>query len=326
MNPGDLSWEGFEGLGECSIYERSAANEVVDRIGDAEAAITNKVVIDRSIIERSPNLRYIGVTATGFNIVDVEAAREKEITVTNVPAYGSASVAQMTFALLLELTNHVGHHAETVRDGRWTRSSDFCYWDYPLVELSGKTMGIIGFGRIGQEVGRIARAFGMRVLARRREERTEVRGQKPEVKGQRAEVRGRDEQSDYAVIGLEELLSASDVVSLHCPLTPETKGMINRERLGMMKRSAFLLNTSRGPLMVEEDLADALQAERIAGAGLDVLAVEPPLEMNPLLKAPNCLITPHIAWATREARSRLMKMAVENLGAFIAGKPQNVVS
>jgi glycerate dehydrogenase len=305
LNPGDLSWEALKALGDCSIYERARPEEVARHIGDSEVAITNKIPVDRAIIQRCPNLRYIGVTATGFNIVDVDAARERKIVVANVPAYGTASVAQMTFALLLELTNHAGHHSQTVRDGRWTRSPDFCYWDFPLVELSGKTMGIVGYGRIGQEVGKLARAFGMSILVNQRRP-----GATP----------------DAMAVGLEELLRQSDVISLHCPLIPETKGMINRTRLALMKKSAFLLNTSRGQLIAEQDLADALQQEKIAGAGLDVLAVEPPLETNPLLKAPNCFLTPHISWASREARTRLMNVTVENLKAWIAGKPRNVVS
>jgi glycerate dehydrogenase len=310
LNPGDLSWAGLKALGECSIYEHSSPGEVAPRLRDAEVAITNKTVIDRPIIEQTPGLRYIGVTATGFNIVDVEAARSRNIVVTNVPAYGTRSVAQMTWALLLELANHVGHHAETVREGRWTASRDFCYWDYPLVELSGKNFGVIGYGRIGQEAAKIARAFGMDVLALKRSGKAGVSAENGEVR----------------FLSLDELLAQSDVVSLHCPLTPETRGLINRERLDLMKRSAFLLNTSRGPLIVEQDLADALQQERIAGAGLDVLAVEPPVHSNPLLKAPNCLVTPHISWATREARQRLMNMTVENLKGWLAGKAQNVVS
>jgi glycerate dehydrogenase len=252
-------------------------------------------------------LRYIGVTATGYNIVDVGAARDRNITVTNVPAYGTASVAQMTFALLLELCHRTGHHAQTVSDGRWAKSSDFCYWDYPLVELDGLIMGIIGLGRIGQTVAPLAQAFGMKVVATGRS--------KP-----------KDLPASIVWFDLETLLRTSDVVSLHCPLTPETKHMIDAERLKLMKPAAFLLNTSRGPLIDEAALAAALQTGQIAGAGLDVLSVEPPTADNPLYQAPNCFITPHISWATRAARSRLMRMAVENVAAFVGGKPQNVVS
>src|SRR6185503_1392939 len=246
-------------------------------------------------------------TATGYNIVDVAAARERGIVVTNVPAYGTSSVAQMTFALLLELCHRTGHHAQTVRDGRWAKSPDFCYWDYPLVELDGLIMGIIGLGRIGQTVARLAHAFGMKVVATGRS--------KP-----------RDLPASVAWFDLETLLRTSDVVSLHCPLTAETKHMINAERLKLMKPTAFLLNTSRGPLIDEASLAEALRAGQIAGAGLDVLSVEPPDADHPLYTAPNCFITPHISWATRAARARLMRVAVENVRAFIGGTPQNVVS
>ena len=250
-------------------------------------------------MEAVPTLKYIGVTATGYNIVDVTAARERNIIVTNVPTYGTQSVAQMTFALLLELTQHVAHHAQTVREGRWTRSPDFCYWDYPLIELDGLTIGIIGYGRIGQAVGGLAQAFGMKVITHSRKHSSE---------------------------DLERLFRQSDVISLHCPLTPETKHLVNAERLKWMKATAFLLNTSRGPLIDEAALAEALDGGRIAGAGLDVLSVEPPLADNALFKAKNCFITPHIAWATRAARSRLMDAAVDNVRAFLDGKPKNVVS
>jgi len=303
LNPGDLSWEPLKQLGDCEIYDRSASGEIIGRLANAEATFTNKIVISREMMEKLPALRYIGVTATGFNIIDVAAAKERGITVTNVPAYGTDSVAQATIALLLELTNHVGHHAQTVRDGRWSKCPDFCYWDYPLIELSGLTMGIVGYGRIGRQVGRIAKGFGMKVLA----------------------YRGKATENVQAV-ELEPLLKQSDVVSLHCPLTPETKGLINRTRLAMMKPTAFLLNTSRGALIVDGDLADALHKEKIAGAGLDVLTVEPPLADNPLFKAPNCFITPHQAWATRAARQRLMSVSVENLRRFVAAQPQNVVN
>jgi glycerate dehydrogenase len=250
-------------------------------------------------MESVPQLKYIGVTATGYNIVDVAAARERNLIVTNVPTYGTRSVAQMTFALLLELTQHAGHHAQTVRDGRWTRSPDFCYWDYPLIELDGLTMGIIGYGRIGQAVGGLAAAFGMKVITHSRKNSSQ---------------------------DLERLFRECDVVSLHCPLTPDTKHLVNAERLGWMKPTTFLLNTSRGPLIDEPALANALNQGHIAGAGLDVLAVEPPVADNPLFKARNCFITPHIAWATRSARARLMNAAVENVRAFLTGQPKNVVS
>jgi glycerate dehydrogenase len=306
LNPGDLSWEPLKGLAECEIYERSAPPDVAPRLKDADATLTNKVVIGRDAMKLLPKLRYIGVTATGFNIVDVQAARELEITVTNVPAYGTDSVAQATFALLLELTNRVGHHAQTVREGKWSRCPDFCYSEFPLIELAGLTLGIIGYGRIGRQVAKIGRAFGMRIVT----SRTSLELSAEEAK----------------VVEMETLLRESDVISLHCPLTAETKGLINKDRLGLMKSTAFLLNTSRGPLIVEEDLAEALHTSRIAGAGLDVLSVEPPIENNPLFCVPNCFITPHHAWATRAARQRLMSAAVENLRLFLRGTPQNVVS
>ena len=307
LNPGDLNWDELRALGECEIYERSTDEELLSRSTAAEILLTNKMEVRSRHMERLPKLRYIGVTATGYNIVDVVAARERGIVVTNVPAYGTASVAQMTFALLLELCHRTGHHAQTVSDGRWAKSPDFCYWDYPLVELDGLIMGIIGLGRIGQTVARLAQAFGMKIVATGRS--------KP-----------KDLPASIAWFDLETLLRTSDVVSLHCPLTTETKQMINTERLKLMKPTAFLLNTSRGPLIDETALAAALQAGQIAGAGLDVLSVEPPAADNPLYQAPNCFITPHISWATRAARSRLMRVAVENVAAFIGGKPQNVVS
>lgn len=307
LNPGDLSWDGLRALGECEIYDRTPPELVVERARGAEAVLTNKVVIGREEMARLPKLRYIGVLATGYNIVDIAAARERGIPVTNVPEYGTRSVAQMTFALLLELTQHVGHHAQTVREGRWTRSADFCYWDYPLIELAGKTMGIIGFGRIGRAAAELALAFGMTVLAH------DVSAPPSPPAGVR-------------MTDLETLLRESDVVSLHCPLTTENQGLINADRLALMKPTAFLINTSRGPLVVAQDLADALNAGRLAGAGVDVLPVEPPPADNPLLSARNCLITPHIAWATGAARARLMDTVVENLRAFQAGTPQNVVN
>ena len=306
LNPGDLSWDPLQRLGNCQMHDRSQPDEVAGRLEHAEAALTNKVVLDRPTLARLPALRYIGVTATGYNIIDVAAARERGIAVTNVPAYGTASVAQATFALLLELANRAGHHAQTVKEGRWTQCPDFCYWDYPLIELAGLTFGIIGYGRIGQQVGRIAQAFGMKVIAA-------ARRPQPTAEGIR-------------FVDVETLLRESDVISLHCPLTSETKGLIDRRRLAWMKPTAFLLNTSRGALIVEEDLAEALHSHRIAGAGLDVVSVEPPVSGNPLFQAPNCCITPHQAWATRAARQRLMTVAVENLKKFLEGAPQNVVN
>ncbi|MCX5648287.1 MAG: D-2-hydroxyacid dehydrogenase [Planctomycetota bacterium] len=305
MNPGDLSWEDLEGLGECTVYERTPPESVVERAAGAEVVLTNKVVLDGAVMARLPALKYIGVLATGYNVVDTAAARERGIVVTNVPAYSTRSVAQLVMALVLELAHHVGHHARTVREGRWTASKDFAYWDWPLVELEGLVMGIVGFGRTGRAVAELARAFGMRVLVHARTPTAE-----PGVE----------------FVDLATLLRRSDVVSLHCPLTPETEGLVNAKRLALMKPTAFLINTSRGPVVNERDLADALNSGRIAGAGLDVLSTEPPKADNPLLAAKNCFITPHFAWATRAARERMMKTVVANVRAFLAGRPQNVVS
>ena len=307
LNPGDLSWDGLRALGPCVIYDRSAPAEVVPRALEAEIVLTNKTPIGAAVIEELPKLRAIGVLATGYNIVDVAAARARHIPVTNVPAYGTRSVAQSTFALLLELTQHAGHHAQTVREGRWTRCPDFCYWDFPLVELDGLTMGVVGFGRIGRAVGELAAAFGMEVLVNSRS----APGALP---------------AWAQPVNLETIFRESDVLSLHCPLTPETRHLVNTERLSWMKPTAFLLNTSRGPLVHDQALADALNSGKLAGAGLDVLSVEPPPSDNPLLRARNCLITPHLAWATRSARSRLLNTAVANVAAFLSGKPQNVVN
>jgi glycerate dehydrogenase len=289
------------------VYDRTPAAEAEARAADAEAVFTNKTPLPADVLARLPRLRYIGVLATGYNIVDVEAARRAGITVTNIPTYGTASVAQFVFALLLELCHHVGLHSEAVRAGEWSRSADWSFWKAPLIELEGKTMGIAGFGRIGRATARIADALGMRVIAN-----DTVQINPPAYDG-------------FRWAAIEDLLGESDVVSLHAPLFPETKHMINRRTLGLMKPSAFLINTSRGPLVEDQDLADALNDGRIAGAGLDVLSIEPPAENNPLVRARNCLVTPHIAWATREARKRLMDLAVENLTAFVKGVPQNVL-
>jgi glycerate dehydrogenase len=306
LNPGDLSWDGLQSLGTCMIHERTPAAEVVARAADAEIILTNKTPVTSAAMGLLPKLRYIGVLATGYNIVDVDAACAQKIVVTNVPTYGTRSVAQMTFAHLLELAQHVSHHAQTVREGRWTRSADFCYWDFPLIELEGLTMGIVGFGRIGREVAALARAFGMRALAH-------------------DNFLSQPAPAEVELVELNELFQRIDVVSLHCPLTPETRNLVNAERLALMKPSALLINTSRGPLIDEPALATALNAGKLAGAGLDVLAVEPPVADNPLLHARNCLVTPHIAWATRSARSRLLDIAVDNIKKFLAGQPQNVV-
>lgn len=308
LNPGDLSWDALQQFGELIVHDRTKPEDVIDRIAGASVVFTNKTPVTAEAIQSNPGLQYIGVLATGYNIVDVETASRQGVAVVNVPGYGTASVVQLTFALLLELCLHVQQHSEAVAAGRWTRSADFCFWDYPLVELAGKTMGIIGFGNIGRGVAAVANAFGMKVL----------------VHGRRAIDAPAD--NSYRATTLEDLLREADVVSLHCPLTPETKALINRERLGLMKSSAFVLNTSRGPLIQEQDLADALNSGRIAGAGLDVLSSEPPANNNPLLQAKNCIITPHIAWASFEARQRLMAITVSNLDSFLNGKPVNVVN
>ena len=302
LNPGDLDWSPLQQLGACTIHDRSTAAEIVPRAKDAELVLTNKTPLTSATLAELPKLRYIGVLATGYNVVDIPAATARGIVVTNVPDYGTRSVAQHVFALLLELTQNVGHHAQTVREGRWNQSLDFCYWVRPLVELAGLKLGIVGYGRIGRAVAEIGRAFGMEILAS-----------------------SRSEKQGVTQVSLEELFRVSDVISLHCPLTAENKGMINAARLQLMKPGAFLINTSRGPLVVEQDLADALNAGQIAGAALDVLAVEPPPGENPLFRAKNCVITPHIAWATRAARERLLGIAVANVAAFQAGRPQNVV-
>jgi glycerate dehydrogenase len=306
LNPGDLSWEELETLGPTTVYDRSLPQEVLPRAKDATILLTNKTVLSREIIEQLPSLKYIGVLATGYNVVDVDAAWERGILVANVPTYGSASVAQMTFAHLLNLAQHVAHHAQTVAEGRWTASKDWCYWDYPLLELSGKILGIVGFGRIGQTTAQIALGFGMSVFASDAQPLTPVAG--------------------VHAVDLDTLLRISDVVSLHCPLTPATRNLVNRRRLARMKPTAFLINTSRGPLVDEPALAEALNSGRLAGAGLDVLSVEPPCPDNPLLTAKNCFITPHIAWATKAARQRLLDIVVENVRTFLAGKPQNLIT
>lgn len=304
LNPGDLSWAPLKSLGACEIYERTPFENIVQRAADAEIVLTNKTVLDRSIIAQLSYLRYIGVLATGYNVVDIEAARERQILVTNVPSYGTASVAQMVFALLLELTRQVGLHAEGVRKGDWSQQADFCYWQKPMIALESLTIGIVGLGAIGQAVAKIAQAYQMSVLAYQR-------NPKP--------------IANIVSVSLDDLFRQSDVISLHCPLTPETHHLVNAQRLSLMKPSAFLLNTSRGPLVDEAALAQALWNQQIAGAGLDVLSVEPPKPDNPLLAAPNCFITPHIAWATQTARQNLLNIAVANLKAFLQGTPQNVI-
>jgi len=307
LNPGDLSWDGVGGLGDLTVHDRTPAGEVAERAEGAEIVLTNKTLLPKETIEQLPAMKYVGVLATGYNVVDVAAAKEKGVIVTNVPLYGTASVAQMTFAHLLNLTQRVAHHAGTVREGRWTDSVDFCYWDYPMVELAGLTMGIIGLGRIGRAVAKLALAFGMNVLGH-------------DV------VTPADLPEGVTMADVDEIFGQSDVVSLHCPLTADNEGMVNGDRLAMMKPTAFLINTGRGPLVDSAALADALNAGQIAGAALDVLAVEPPPADEPLLQAKNCFVTPHIAWATRAARQRLMNTVVDNIKAFQAGEPINVVN
>lgn len=309
-NPGDLSWGRLEELGEFIVYDRSSLtdeDEAIARIGEAEIVITNKTPITKRVLDSCPSIRYIGVLATGYNVVDYVYAAKKGIPVTNVPGYGTDTVAQFTFALLLEICHHVAHHSEAVHAGRWEQSPDFCFCDYPQIELAGKTMGIIGFGRIGQKVGTIAKAFGMKVLA----------------------YSPHEYESGKAIgtyVNLNTLLAESDVISLHCPLFPETEGIINRATIAKMKDGVILLNNGRGPLVVERDLADALNSGKIQAAAVDVVSTEPIKGDNPLLTAKNCFITPHIAWATKEARQRIMDCAVNNVKAFLSGAPENVVN
>lgn len=309
-NPGDLSWGRLEELGEFIVYDRSSLtdeDEAIARIGEAEIVITNKTPITKRVLDSCPSIRYIGVLATGYNVVDYVYAAKKGIPVTNVPGYGTDTVAQFTFALLLEICHHVAHHSEAVHAGRWEQSPDFCFCDYPQIELAGKTMGIIGFGRIGQKVGTIAKAFGMKVLAHSPHEYASGK-------------------TIGTYVNLDTLLAESDVISLHCPLFPETEGIINQATIAKMKDGVILLNNGRGPLVVEQDLADALNSGKIQAAAVDVVSAEPIKGDNPLLTAKNCFITPHIAWATKEARQRIMDCAVNNVKAFLAGAPENVVN
>ena len=307
LNPGDLNWEGFESLGELTVYDRTLPSELMERAAGAEVLVTNKTLITAENMAALPELKYIGVLATGYNVVDIDAAKARGIVVTNIPAYSTASVAQMVFAHILNITQRVGYYADENKQGRWTKNADFCYWDTQLVELQGKKMGIVGFGNIGQATARIAQAFGMEVC---------VYSSKPQFVL----------PSGIKKMDLDELFAECDVISLHCPLTPDTKEMVNAERLSKMKKNAILINTGRGPLINEQDLADALNEGRIAAAGLDVLSVEPSVEGNPLLTARNCFITPHIAWATLEARTRLMEIAVQNLKSYLNGQIINNVA
>ena len=307
LNPGDLSWDALRAFGEVVVHDRTPAADAEARSQGAAIVLTNKTPLPADVLSRLPELRYIGVLATGYNIVDVAAAHTHGIAVCNIPTYGTASVAQFVFALLLELCHHVGAHSEAVRAGDWSRNPDWCFWKSPLMELSGKTLGIVGFGRIGRATARIGDAMGMQIIA-----------------NDAMETNAPD-YGNFRWASVEQLLRDSDVVSLHVPLFPETKHMINARTLDLMKPGAFLINTSRGPLVSDQDLADALNAGRIAGAGLDVLSVKPPAATNPLVAARNCLVTPHIAWATREARTRLMEIAIDNIAGFLAGTPRNVL-
>ena len=308
LNPGDLTWEGLQNLGELTVYDRTPQDKILERIGDAEIVYTNKTPLTRETLEQASQLKWIGVLATGYNVVDVEAAKEQGIPVANIPTYGTTAVAQMTIALLLEMCHHVWAHHEEVKRGAWTNCPDFCFWNYPLIELAGKTMGIIGFGRIGQAVGKIAQAFGMNILAY------------DEYQNKMLET----DSIKYAA--LDELLTQSDVISLHCPLFESTKGIINKDTIAKMKDGVMLINTSRGPLIVEEELAEALNSGKVAGAAVDVVSTEPIKMDNPLITAKNIIITPHIAWAPKEARERLMNIATDNLEQFLAGHPVNVVN
>ena len=309
-NPGDLSWKGFEELGELTVYDRTPIDdekEIRRRIEEAQVVYTNKTPLCAETIKASRDLRYIGVLATGYDVVDIATAKQRGILVCNIPAYGTEAVGQFAIALLLEICHHIGHHDEAVHQGRWESNPDWCFWDYPLIELAGKTLGIIGFGRIGQTTGRIARSMGMKVIAY-------------------DELQSLSGKEIGTYVDLDTLYAQSEVIALHCPLFPSTKGMINKNSIARMKEGVIILNNSRGPLIVEQDLADALNSGKVYAAGIDVVSTEPIKAGNPLLKAKNCIITPHISWAPRESRQRLMDIAVANLKAYLSGKPVNVVN
>ena len=308
LNPGDLSWKGFEKIGQLTVHDITKSEQTIERIGDAEIVITNKTLLTKEIFDACKNIKYVGVLATGYNVVDVNAAKEQGILVTNIPAYGTNTVAQFAISLLLEVCNRVGAHSDAVASGRWQKTGGhFCFWDYPMLELDGKTMGVIGYGRIGQATAKMAKAFGMKIVAY-------SRSKKP----------GTIEDHVH-YISLDELFASSDVISLHCPLSSSTEGIINKDSLSKTKQGAIIINTSRGGLIVEQDLADWLNADK-GYAAVDVVSEEPMKDTNPLHKAKNCIITPHIAWATKEARTRLMDIAVDNLSGFVSGTPKNIVN
>ena len=307
-NPGDLSWEPFEKLGELTVYDRTPAGKVAERIGDAEIVLTNKVVLSEEVLDACSGIRYVGVLATGYNVIDVESAARRGIAVTNIPAYSTETVAQYTIAMILELCYHIGHHDRLVHQGRWTGCPDFCFWDQPMMELAGKTLGIIGFGSIGQAVSRIALAMGMNVLFNSRRRRPEL------------------EKENCIYATQDEIFASSHVITLHCPLTEETRNLICEKSIAKMMDGVILINNARGPLVNEADLADALNSGKVQAAGVDVVSVEPIKGDNPLLKARNCLITPHVAWAAEEARRRLMEIAVNNIVQFQRGTPVNLVN
>lgn len=307
LNPGDISWEEMERLGELTVYDRTPQELIAERIGQAEIVFTNKTPLTGDTMQKCGRMKYIGVLATGYNVVDVEAAKERGICVTNIPSYGTDAVGQFAIGLLLEICHRIGYHNEAVQEGRWEKSADWCFWDYPLIELAGKTMGIIGFGRIGQSTGRLAKALGMKVIAYD-EHRSEAGAQIAEY------------------VGLDALLQTSDVISLHCPLLPSTEHIIRKENIEKMKDGVIILNNARGGLVAEQDLADALKSKKVYAAGLDVVSTEPVTADNPLLHLDNCIITPHISWAPKESRMRLLHIAVKNLAAYMEGKPENVVN
>ncbi len=310
LNPGDLNWEGLEALGDLTVYDRTEydTEKIIKAIDDAEIIFTNKTPLPKEVLQKVTSVKYIGVLATGYNVVDVDTAKVLDVVVTNVPSYSTTAVAQMTLALLLEMCHHVGEHNLAVKQGDWTNSKDFCFWNFPLVELEGKTLGIIGFGRIGQATAKLAQAFGMNIL-------TSGSRKRPEL-----------ETDTCKYTSLDELLMNSDIISLHCPLTEKTEGIINKKNISKMKDGVMIMNTSRGPLVIEKDLKEALNSGKVAGAAVDVVSREPIEKENELLKAKNCIITPHIAWAPKESRTRLMKIAVKNLESFLQGKAVNVVN